>query len=338
SIYWRSKLLLLRAAFRHIPLAYADERGMINNDLRRAYFEADSPVKASEAMMALTEFPWNYRFIWREGSQAAIPMVRHTSVEALAQISALPDFNRYFGQSRRRVRNELASYFREAIRSGKPQMVLPAAQALANTDRNYNYVFNDLQFLDSALLQLELPEATSAYNALQEAKASLTSTSPPPPLELPVKPIDWSLLNDGEWSPMAFLSTDKGVIKLKLMPELAPATVSNFIQLARDGFYEGKMIYRIVPNFVIQGASSAAEEAVGFRIRTEVPPARYDQQGTVGMASSGPDTESVHFFITHSPTPHLDGNYTIFARVVDNMPVVHDIQLGDRIQQILIQQ
>ena len=62
----------------------------------------------------------------------------------------------------------------------------------------------------------------------------------------------------------------------------------------------------------------------------------YDQGGYVGMASAGHDTEGTQWFITHSPTPHLDGKYTIFAKVTEGMETVHKITLGDKIEKITI--
>ena len=95
-----------------------------------------------------------------------------------------------------------------------------------------------------------------------------------------------------------------------------------------------------MPNFVAQGGCPRGDGSgsLDFTLRTEVPaPMRYDHEGMVGLASAGLDTESVQFFITHSPAPHLDGNYTIFATVADGMSVVHDLQIGDVINKISIQ-
>ncbi|MFT5802401.1 MAG: cyclophilin family peptidyl-prolyl cis-trans isomerase, partial [Nonlabens sp.] len=70
--------------------------------------------------------------------------------------------------------------------------------------------------------------------------------------------------------------------------------------------------------------------------RSELPPVYFDQGGLMGMASAGNHTECTQFFITHSPTPHLDGNYTIFARVIEGMDVVHQIEQDDVIESVTI--
>ena len=73
-----------------------------------------------------------------------------------------------------------------------------------------------------------------------------------------------------------------------------------------------------------------------FTIRSELAGAYYNDEGYIGMASAGPHTEGTQWFITHSPTPHLDGRYTIFGKVTSGMDVVHRIGIGDTIKQITI--
>jgi cyclophilin family peptidyl-prolyl cis-trans isomerase len=69
---------------------------------------------------------------------------------------------------------------------------------------------------------------------------------------------------------------------------------------------------------------------------TEISMLRYTEAGRVGMASAGKDTESAQFFITHAPTIHLDGNYTIFAQVVEGMDIVHKLEIGDRMNKVVL--
>jgi cyclophilin family peptidyl-prolyl cis-trans isomerase len=92
------------------------------------------------------------------------------------------------------------------------------------------------------------------------------------------------------------------------------------------------VVHRVVPNFVIQDGCPRGDGVGGpaFTIGSELGPLYYEE-GSVGMASAGKDTEGSQWFITHSPTPHLDGRYTIFAKVVEGMDVVHKIEIGDKI-------
>ena len=147
-----------------------------------------------------------------------------------------------------------------------------------------------------------------------------------------------------DWEPLLALTKDtkvivktsKGDFEMQLYPVEAPTSVSNFIQLINKGFYNNKTFHRVVPNFVAQGGCPRGDGwgSTNQMIRSELSPLKYDDAGWVGMASSGKDTETCQFFVTHSPTPHLDGSYTIFAKVTDGMDVVIKLSVGDKIEKI----
>jgi len=128
----------------------------------------------------------------------------------------------------------------------------------------------------------------------------------------------------------ALLVTSKGEIRIEFRPDAAPFTVLNFIILSRRHFYDGLIFHRVVPNFVIQGGDPLGTGfgGPGYAIRTEVHPDAVYSEGAVGMASAGKDTEGSQFFITHCPTPHLDGRYTVFGYTRD-LDIVGKIQIGD---------
>ena len=125
---------------------------------------------------------------------------------------------------------------------------------------------------------------------------------------------------------------------MKLFPDRAPESVTSFVQLIKQGYYNGKAFHRVVPNFVVQTGCPRGDGFGGldFTLRSELAGSYYDDEGYVGMASAGPHTEGPQFFITHSPTPHLDGRYTIIGKVSSGMDVVHQLGIGDKITQINI--
>ena len=135
----------------------------------------------------------------------------------------------------------------------------------------------------------------------------------------------------------AIIVTDKGSFTIELLPEDAPLTVDNFIELARRGFFNGLTFHRVVPNFVIQGGDPRGDGngGPGYQIRCEINEVAYDR-GAVGMALSGKDTGGSQWFVTHSPQPHLDGGYTVFGRVTKGIDVVDKIARGDLIHRISV--
>ncbi|MCX6135840.1 MAG: peptidylprolyl isomerase [Ignavibacteriales bacterium] len=149
---------------------------------------------------------------------------------------------------------------------------------------------------------------------------------------------DWPVLESLSQSARAVIKTNKGTFSIRLLKDDAPFTVLNFVKLARKNFYNGLSFHRVVPNFVVQGGDPRGDGwgGPGYAIRSEFGFASFER-GAAGIASAGKDTEGCQFFITHQPTPHLDGRYTVFGRVTDGQDVVDQIQIGDIIQQITIE-
>ena len=153
----------------------------------------------------------------------------------------------------------------------------------------------------------------------------------------PVYDFDWDYIESLDHKKNVIIKTNKGDIKIELLPDIAPFTVMNFLKLAQKNYYDSTIFHRVVSNFVIQGGDPTGTGfgGPGYSIRSEFSPLTYET-GMVGMASSGKDTEGSQFFITHSATPHLDGKYTIFGKVTDGMEVVDKIMIGDYIEDIKI--
>jgi cyclophilin family peptidyl-prolyl cis-trans isomerase len=140
-----------------------------------------------------------------------------------------------------------------------------------------------------------------------------------------------------QFSPHAFIQLDRGTVEIELAITDAPLTVTNFIELARKGFFNGIAIHRVVPDFVVQDGDPRGdgEGGPGYTIRDELNELPY-LRGTVGMALDWKDTGGSQFFITHSPQPHLDARYTVFGRVVNGIEIVDRIQPWDVIRRVQI--
>src|SRR6185295_9299405 len=135
----------------------------------------------------------------------------------------------------------------------------------------------------------------------------------------------------------AVVTTQRGSFTISFLPEEAPLTVDNFIELAKRGYFKGISWHRVVPNFVIQDGDPRGDGngSPGYTIRCEINDAVY-KRGAVGMALSGKDTGGSQWFVTHSRQPHLDGGYTVFGNVTEGMNVVDNIARGDAIRSIVI--
>ncbi len=128
------------------------------------------------------------------------------------------------------------------------------------------------------------------------------------------------------------VKTNKGEIKIELMPDIAPITVGSFTNLVKEKFFDNVIFHRVVPNFVIQTGdpSGTGWRGPGYDIISETSTLPY-KAGMIGMASAGKDTEGSQWFIMHSYYPHLNGKYSLFGKVISGMDTVNNIDQEDKI-------
>ena len=126
----------------------------------------------------------------------------------------------------------------------------------------------------------------------------------------------------------AEFNTNKGNFKIELFNDKAPITTGNFIKLVNEGFYNGLIFHRVIPNFMVQCGCphGTGRGGPGYTIRDEFhPDLKHDSKGMLSMANAGPNTGGSQFFITVAPTPWLDGKHSIFGKVIGGMEVVDSI-------------
>jgi cyclophilin family peptidyl-prolyl cis-trans isomerase len=140
----------------------------------------------------------------------------------------------------------------------------------------------------------------------------------------------------------ALIETDKGNIKVKLFATEAPLSVTNFIQLAKGGFYDGLSFHRVEPGFVIQGGDPQGNGTggPGYTVPAEI--GQPHLKGALAWARTGDEvnperrSSGSQFYITLAPTPFLDGGYTVFGQTLEGMEIVEVIRKGDKIKKITI--
>jgi len=186
---------------------------------------------------------------------------------------------------------------------------------------------------------------TSLNNMQTTASQKLSPTQTPQPTSTMPKafPTNTWVTN----ATQATITTPKGNVVIKLYPQDAPKTVTNFATLAKSGFYNNLSFHRVVPGFVIQGGDPLGNGTGGYSIygqtfEDELNPitASYQAgylQGVVAMANRGPNTNGSQFFIMLSDTPSLPKNYTIFGKVIQGMDVVQQIAIGDKMLSVSVQ-
>ena len=128
----------------------------------------------------------------------------------------------------------------------------------------------------------------------------------------------------------AEFNTNKGNFKIELFEDKAPITTGNFTKLTKDGFYNGLIFHRVIPNFMIQGGcpDGTGRGGPGYTIKDEFhPDLKHDTKGILSMANAGPNTGGSQFFITVAPAPWLDGHHSVFGKVIEGMDAIDAISI-----------
>lgn len=229
-------------------------------------------------------------------------------------------------------------FLKEALLAEDAAVKATAGFWLETSEKRYGSLIKDAQFLRDAMEKLDLPTEAETYLLLQRALWKYDTDEPQVRYQIPYNnPIDWNTVARISSDAQAIFKTSKGEFTLNFIVDIAPASVVNFVELIEMDYFDSKTFHRIAPNFVAQGGCSRGDGWGGYpeTIRSELPDIRY-KTGSVGIASAGKDTESSQLFITHCPTPHLDGNYSIFAEVSAGMDIVDKLEMGDVIEDVTL--
>ena len=135
------------------------------------------------------------------------------------------------------------------------------------------------------------------------------------------------------------MKTSKGEMVITMFANDTPVTCANFLNLVSKGYYDGLKFHRVIPDFMIQGGdpTGTGTGGPGYKFECECKPwLKHEKPGILSMANAGPNTNGSQFFITHVPTPWLDGKHTVFGAVTEGLDVVDAIVGDDKIESVTI--
>ncbi len=323
------------------------ESSEISKVLKRNYAaEKDEYVRGYIVKSLSADFT-NLRFLEEECFNTSSILIREFCFEALLKIRSSKRFPEYAANWEKATSTQtLEEHFKEVIldciATYDVSLVALGAAYLRDTTllgaskSILPIPYDDVKFLDDAMTKMRLPRDIESYTELLKTLRFLEGKSVEGDLKPDFNhPIDWDLVERIPVDQHIAIVTEFGSIEAELWVNDAPGTVANFVKLIQDQFYTNKRLHRVVPGFVIQDGCPRGD---GFgstmqTIRSEFTHRKFDE-GVLGMASAGPDTESCQWFITHTRTPHLNGRYTAFGKVTKGMDIVHQLEIGAKILRI----
>lgn len=330
SLHWRPSALLYQAAVKQAMRKANPNYEQLDAELYARFEKSPAPYEKGNFLMALANDPKHHNLAVEVMETSEIPALKSYAMMGLSSLYQMK--NPFTVEQRIEV-------LKKGISTGDVAVMAIAASELQGKDTDYKGAIDDLNFLDEAMESLTLPRDIEIYHLFEECRNYLAATPDRELTEVPfVNPINWEDVQRISKDARMIMETSKGKIVLQLLVERTPGTVANFVSLAENGFFDGKTIHRVVPNFVAQGGCPRGDGwgSTPETIRSEWP-LDYYQRGSVGVASAGKDTESCQFFITHCATPHLDGRYTIFANVIEGMVNADRLEMGDQVVSVKLE-
>jgi len=338
AVNWRSRALLLDKVLELVQ----GKKGLTRKLEKKVfdyYAKARHDSERSYLLKTLKNDVSQYKWLAEKLDAGNAPVISTNAMETLISMRKGKPFEKAKLELEKNgidIETEFLNIFKKAIGSDDVPLVSLAAGVLRNPELNYKELITDLEFLKIALNNSQRPDQVEARNELVYTLAyfmdkQIPAMSPPNYNH----PIDWDRVIKLHPEQQIGFVTSKGEILVQLNVNWCPGTVGAFTELIERGYFDGKIIHRVVPNFVVQDGCPRGDGWGGpeFTIRSEFSLAPF-VEGTIGMASAGKDTEGSQYYFTHSATPHLDAKYTNFGYVIDGLDVVHKLEVGDVIERV----
>lgn len=329
------KAQLYKAYLKLIPHYYTKSRNVVRYEIQQC-LKADLTVAEQVTFVeALGYDLTSYEVLEKMLDTTRLEPVKTAIASSVSRIVTSNKFNQVFSSSPRYARLKILVIIEKIIQDGDIGALYEIARALQQPE--YKTLIDSTRFIEDVMDDLILPRDIETYNALHETVDLLNDTTTVSRYVPEYLPLRWDILRSVSEDTDFVVKTNKGLISLNLFPNKAPESVANFARLVSEKFYDGKIFHRVVPNFVVQTGCTRGDGygSLNSTIHSELSDLCYDEEGYIGMASAGPNTESAQWFITLSPAPHLDGRYTIFGKVTSGMDTVLKLQAGDRIDDII---
>jgi len=337
AVHWRAASNLFKLA-----LKFSQNKSEISFRIKNDYMKSFNPYQRGALLIALSEDPDNYMFVSDELFKDTVKIVSTSGMISISQMMTKKDFDPEKivegGKGTHTLRKVFADIFMRGIVSLDSSIISISSAALRDPKNKFRAVVKDLTSLENSIKEYQGPGREAVKMDLEKTLNYFLGTKAnDEKLKSEEKPLNWDDIGSIPADQKIKIVTEEGDIIIRLFVNESPGSVSNFLALIRTGYLGKGAFHRVVPNFVIQDGCPRGDGWGGpdTVIRSEFSDLYYEE-GSLGMASAGKDTEGSQWFITHSSTPHLDGRYTIFGKVIRGMEVVNRVKVGTQILSYVI--
>jgi cyclophilin family peptidyl-prolyl cis-trans isomerase/HEAT repeat protein len=335
---WKTKTRLYAATLKYIPNYYGGTKLKIEEEIKILISQSANQYEKAAYIKALGEDINSYQLLNDIGFKSDNVVMKTASVEALGSIMRSPAISNLSKGAKSYYAKVFFPMLDESLLSKDPGLISASSDAILNSAIDFTEFLINSTSLKTAKISLKMPRDAEAMSILGKLDKKIFKKNS---VDFKIKynnTIDWAKFDELNDSVKVLVSTNKGDFEMVIFKKLAPGSVMNFIQLSKTGFFTNRYFHRVVPDFVIQTGCPRGDGygSPDLTVRTEISAMQFNDEGLVGMASAGKDTESSQWFITLGPTPHLDGNYTVFGRVSRGMDIVKKIEIGDMIKNVKI--
>ncbi len=334
-ISWQARTIMLSAALR-----YTNNKTIIANSIISGYNAVENKYEKAALLYALSEDPSQYKFVKEQTFSSDNSIINTAGIKSLYAMRLNKNFNKIAKRKKQingiDLKTEFKIIFKEAMTSGNISMIYYAAKLMNKPGIEMIDINTNIYFLTQALNTLTLPSDFFAYNELCK---TLKIYGGPPCKNPKIKAteIQWDSLTQIQPEQRVVVKTTKGEFEITLEVNKAPIAVGTFIKLVKNNYYNNTYFYENIAGkaIITGGKKGNGRMTYNLSLINEIKPVDI-KEGMVAMRLLNGEYQSINWFVTKAPVISYEHKYTIFGQVSKGLQVIHNLEVGDKIIDIIL--
>lgn len=318
-------------------LLYSSNKNMVSNIIIQNYNTSNSNFEKGYLLKTLSYYLPNYKFIASRVTDSENLLIRSFALQSIIRIRKSREYYEATAKEYSTISNDFLEVFKKALFSKQSTLIKQTANILREPRLKFNLEIKNTYFLIQALKNVDRKTDRETYIELLKTINYLHGEVE----EMPGKTAEvrnWDIISEIPVIQNALVKTTKGDFTIRLLIEEAPVNVAVFVTLAKQNYYDQTYFYDVEPNFIVKGGCKTGDgfSSSGYSVLSEPSPLVIEE-GYIGMVSSGENRESSRWFISMASLPRFDGKYTIIGKIINGIDILHKIEVGDKIEEIIVE-